>query len=443
MKRRTLTITVLSLALTVLFFDTATADRYSSTSYIIDASVMSAVGGAQSSTSYRLTSSGGEAIVGNGLAGSYKLGFGYVSELEKSLLLTVQPSGLVAAYQLDESTGTGTYDSSYYRVTGSLVNAPTWAAGKLGGGVQFNGSTQAINVGNPAHLQLSSKGTLSAWVKTSTATGTQGLVTKASNFWMGLSAGRPAMYDWPTGVTCTDLTTSLADNTWHHMALTLDSGVTDGSTIYVDGIAKKTCTWTPQGQSGAVALASVSTGVSTYSHFLNGTMDHVKIFNRILSPEEIAAERSAQNGGTPSGLTLGTITPNTSNTALADIIVQTDSGGYTLAVNQNNDLTSGAYTIPAISGSIASPASWSEGTTKGLGFTLTATNATAIPGTWSGGSSYAPLPGTATSFYTRTGTQAAVGDYITMRLRADVAASQPTTSGSYSNIMTITGTMTP
>lgn len=443
MRRGLVTITVLSIVLAALFFDIALADRYSSTSYVIDASVMSTVGGAQSSTTYRLTSSGGETIVGNGSAGSYKMGYGYISNLEKSLSLTVQPSGLVAAYQLDDGSGVRAHDSSYYGAVATLVNTPTWAAGKLDGALLFNGSTQAISAGNSTPLQLASEGTLSAWVKTSTATGTQGLVTKASNFWMGLSAGRPAMYDWPTGVTCTDLTSSLADSTWHYVALTLDSGVTDGSTIYVDGVAKKTCTWTPQGQSGTVALGAVSTGVSTYSHYLNGTLDHVKIFNRILSADEIAAEYNAQNTGTPSGLSLGTITPDTSNTALADIIVQTDSGGYTLAISQNNDLTSGAYTIPAISGSIASPISWSESTTKGLGFTLTATNATALPGSWSGGNSYAPLPGTATSFYTRTGTQAAVGDYITMRLRADVATTQIATAAAYSNIMTITGTITP
>lgn len=161
----------------------------------------------------------------------------------------------------------------------------------------------------------------------------------------------------------------------------------------------------------------------------------------MLSADEILAEYNAQNTGNGSGLSLGSITPNTSNTALSDIIVHTDSNGYTLAINENNDLTSGAYTIPPVSGSIASPVAWSEGTTKGLGFTLTATNATALPGTWSSGNSYAAIPTTATSFYTRTGIQSSTSDYITMRLRADVSLAQ--TVGVYNNILTITGTITP
>ena len=129
--------------------------------------------------------------------------------------------------------------------------------------------------------------------------------------------------------------------------------------------------------------------------------------------------------------------------ALTDIIVHTDSNGYGLSINQNNDLTSGAYTIPGVAGSIASPTAWSEGVTKGLGFTLTATNATALPGKWSSGNSFAALPNSATVFYARTGTQSTVADYVTMKLRADVDTSQAATGGAYSNIMTITGTITP
>ena len=233
----------------------------------------------------------------------------------------------------------------------------------------------------------------------------------------------------------------IADSSWHHLAITLNYGVANGSTLYVDGTPKKTFTWTPT-QSGSVTIGAVYNGTS-YSQYFNGAVDHVKIFNRILAADEIAAEYTAQNAGVASGLSLGAITPGTSSTALTDVIVQTDSNGYSLAVNQNNDLTSGAYTIPAVSGSIASPVLWVEGTTKGLGFTLTSTNATAIPGIWSSGASYAALPSTATTFYTRTGTQSSTGDYLTMKLRADVATTQAATSNNYTNTMTVTGTITP
>lgn len=439
MKRGIIGVSILSLGVAGLFFDIAMADRLNSANYIIDASITGNFGGGTNSGTYKLTSSGGEAIAGNGSGGSYKIGYGYVSNLEKSLSLTVQPSGLVAAYELDESTGTAIADGSINNTYGTMQGALSSVAGKLGTALSFNGSSQAITFGNTAHTQVTT-GTIETWVKSSTTTGSLAAVAKASSFWLGLGGGKATTYDWTSGTATSD-TVIIADGNWHHIAITIDSGVTNGSTLYADGVAKKTFTWTPAFQSGWLAIGSVTSNGSSYAQYFNGSIDHVKILNRMLSADEILAEYNAQNTGNGSGLSLGSITPNTSNTALSDIIVHTDSNGYTLAINENNDLTSGAYTIPPVSGSIASPVAWSEGTTKGLGFTLTATNATALPGTWSSGNSYAAIPTTATSFYTRTGIQSSTSDYITMRLRADVSLAQ--TVGVYNNILTITGTITP
>jgi len=440
MKRVIAGLVLLSLVMTGLFASSATADRYSSTSYVIDASIMNTAGGSQTSTTYRLTDSVGEGAIGDGASGSYKMGYGYINQLEKSLSLTVQPSGLVAAYSLDQTSGS-IYDDSIYKAPGTLQNAPSSVAGKLGNAFSFNGTSQAITVGNNTQTQMTNA-TVETWVKSTTTTGSMAAVSKASNFWLGLGGGKASTYDWPSATTTTD-TTVIADGNWHHIAITVSNGVANGSSLYVDGVAKKTFTWAPVLVTGWVAIGAVTSNGSSYLQYFTGSVDHTKVFNRMLSAAEIAAEYSSQNAGYGSGLGLGTITPGTSNTVLSDIIVQTDSAGYTLGVNQDTDLTSGIYTIPAISGSIASPVSWTEGTTKGLGFTLTATNATALPGSWSSGNSYAALPSTPTSFYTRTGFQGSTGDYITMRLRADVPSTQVATTSAYSNVMTITGTATP
>jgi len=442
MKRGIIGVGILSLVVAGLFFDVAVADRLNSANYIIDASISGNFGGNTNSGNYKLTSSGGEAIAGSGSGGSYKIGYGYISNLEKSLSLTVHPSGLVAAYQLEETTGKAVADESINNAYGSMQGTLTSVTGKLGTALSFDGATQAVPIANNTQTQLTPTGTIETWIKSSTTTGSLAAVSKSSSFWLGLGNGKATTYDWTSGITTSD-TTTIADGSWHHIAITLNSGVAAGSTLYVDGVAKKTFIWTPQFQSGIFTLGSVYNG-TTYSQYFNGAVDHVKVFNRMLSADEILAEYNAQNTGNGSGLSLGSITSGTSNTALSDIIVHTDSNGYTLAINENNDLTSGSFTIPAISsGSIASPVAWNEGSTKGLGFTLTATNATALPGTWSSGNSYAAIPTTATSFYTRTGIQSSTSDYITMRLRADVTSTQASTPSSYSNILTITGTITP
>lgn len=138
---------------------------------------------------------------------------------------------------------------------------------------------------------------------------------------------------------------------------------------------------------------------------------------------------------------LGPITPGTSATTPLTMTVRTDAPGYSIAVNQDHDLQFSTNTIPGVSGTIASPLAWTEGTTKGLGFSLASSTGTAPPPKWSSGSAYAAFPGAGTTMYTRTGYTGGATDSLTINVRADVTASQ--VSGAYTNTVTWTGTMTP
>lgn len=425
----------LSVLVSVSVVRDAAADVFTSTSYEIDASVSGSFGGQTSSTNYKMVSSGGESVIGNGAGGSYKMGQGYVAQLEKSLQLNVLPEGVVGYFSFDENAGIRVYDSSQYTNDANATASPTWTTGKLGSALTFNGTTQYISLGNPSQYALTT-GTVEAWVKSSVTTGQQAIVSKASNFKLLLDANRLAMYDYNTSTTCTEPTTGIADGQWHHVAMTFSSGVTNGSHLYKDGVHVQTCTMTTVANSNDLQIAQSSGG-----QFFNGTIDEVRLFNSVLTTDEVKAERDAQNAGIPTGLSLNVLTPGASQMAEYDAIVITDAPSYDLSILQDHDLQFGANTIPAVSGSIASPLTWNEGTTKGLGFTLYSTNATSIPGTWSSGSAYAAIPNTGTVFYTRSGYSGGAKDVLKMRLRADVATSQP--SGFYTNMMTISGTMTP
>lgn len=152
-------------------------------------------------------------------------------------------------------------------------------------------------------------------------------------------------------------------------------------------------------------------------------------------------DQSIQLSLSPTTVNFGGVTPGTSNLVNLTANILTDAPGYNLSTHQDTDLTSGANTIPAVSGSIASPVTWVEGTTKGLGFSLASTNATALPAKWNAGASYAAFPGTDTTFYTRTGLSGGNTDSLSINIRLDVAASQPT--GNYTNTVTWIGTTTP
>ncbi len=437
---------VLLLAITIggSFVTTARADRYSSTHYVIDASVANNFGGSNSSTSYKLTGSGGESIVGQGSNGSYMLAGGYVAQLQNSIQLSVQPSGLVAYYPLDEPSGSSANDYGADGYTASAQSTPTWVTGKLGGALGYVTTTQYLKTTETAAFNTPYV-TACAWVyKTATSTNpaivthTDNLLTTDGMWHLGYNNGQKPRFvirkNAADNLIVAPSTVSL--NQWHHIC-----GTYDGSNmhLYVDAVDVVSLPLTG-------ALPSVTQPL-TIGARSGGTqvadtqyIDHVKVFNRALSADEITAEYDGSNTGNSAGVSLGAVVPGTSNTVLYDAVIQTDSYGYDLSVNQNQNLTSGADNIAGVSGTIASPATWTEGTTKGLGFTLVSTNATAIPGKWSSGNAYAAFPGTSTTFYTRTG-RPSTRDILTMRLRLDVNPSQPT--GTYSNVITTTGTIIP
>src|SRR2546429_1107321 len=75
-----------------------------------------------------------------------------------------QTPGLVAAYALDEGSGTTVADTSGNNNNGT-ISAATWtSAGRFGNALVFNGTSARVTVPNAASLQLTSGMTLEAWV---------------------------------------------------------------------------------------------------------------------------------------------------------------------------------------------------------------------------------------------------------------------------------------
>ena len=60
---------------------------------------------------------------------------------------------LIAAINLNEGTGTAAADVSGNNHNGTLVNSPTWVAGKYGQAVNFNGTSNYINYSATRRLQ--------------------------------------------------------------------------------------------------------------------------------------------------------------------------------------------------------------------------------------------------------------------------------------------------
>lgn len=357
----------------------AFADRYTSPSYTIDASTMNNFGGQGSSSSYKLVSSGGESIIGNGTSGSYKLGAGYVSQLEQSggtpsLQLAVQPSNLNMHYEFDENAGMTAYDSSQYANHASIAGTPSWTTGKLSFSPAFNAGAQTISIPSTTQNNIGTF-TMSFWVKTNTAVTTD--VSLIDKRLVGTDAfpysfrinttGKATFFISDGTATTSAVSVSSVDSTsWQHV-----TGVATGTEIrlYVNGILERTITNTVTAttqNSRAILMGSNPGG----TNFFNGTIDHVKLFSRVLSDKEIAADYAAQNTGQEAGLTLGTATATASKQLDFDSIVRaTADSGYSLAISQDNDLSAGSTSILDFSETFDGLSSGTPVTTVNTAFT--------------------------------------------------------------------------
>lgn len=129
-------------------------------------------------------------------------------------------------------------------------------------------------------------------------------------------------------------------------------------------------------------------------------------------------------------LDLGQIRPNESSTgAITTTVTTNSSNGYNLYVQQDADLAFGSYTIPAFSGTIASPIVW---TGNGFGFSLN--SGTALEAKWGAGVNFAGLPASATAIHSKTGFLATADDTV-VGFKVQVGTQNP---GVYTNTITFT-----
>lgn len=440
------------------------AEQMTSSNFHLNGNVNSAFGGQGNSTNYGMFSTGGEPVIGEGASDSYILGGGFTAQSEQSIQLTVQPTGLLGYWDFDESSGSQYADGSALRADatkGGLNDDDiTTTTGKIGNAVAGSAVNGDSRIVIPAASIQPSSVTVEMWTRVNsfpsdTWDSVCSYPAKAGEDWGpwelytdgASSGGSHVNFYWSihNGLQhpITTSPVNLALNTWHHVVGTYDSA-TGESKLYVNGVREAWGTFSPGSLNYTVA--NTTNTISCFNsprwpgEGIDGGVDQLKIFDRALSEEEVAAEYAAQNTGVVTGLTLNTITSGASNTVLNDIMVRTDSATYGIAISQDHDLQKGAATIPGISGTIASPAAWSEGATKGLGFTLI--NAPGLDSKWSSGANYAAIPGSATSFYTRSGhDDSDTVDVINSRLRLDTVVTQET--GAYSNTVTYTGTVLP
>ena len=175
-----------------------------------------------------------------------------------------------------------------------------------GQAAQFNGTSSSVVIPR----SVTDDFTVAMWVKTTDTAGAANAQWWAGKGLVDGEVGGGGA-DWGTsivngkfvlGVGSTGGDTTLAssvninDGSWHHLVATRDN--TSGAmAVYVDGAPRGSGT----GPTGSRTLpASLRIGsLQTGNNFLNGTLDDVRLYERVLSSAEVAALARSPYGGIP------------------------------------------------------------------------------------------------------------------------------------------------
>ncbi len=212
---------------------------------------------------------------------------------------STQPAGLVAAFGFDEGSGTTAADQSGNNNTGTLSNATWNATGKYGGALSFNGTNSVVNVADSATLDLTTGMTLEAWVRPA-ATGsvwrTVVLKENTNNYAYALYGSTGSSVPSGNAVTAGNdhdirSTTSLALNTWTHLAVTYNGSQL---VLYANGaqVASTAATGSMATTTGALRIG----GNNIWGEYFSGLIDEVRIYNRALTAAEITTDMNKSVG---------------------------------------------------------------------------------------------------------------------------------------------------
>jgi hypothetical protein len=207
--------------------------------------------------------------------------------------------GLIAYYTMDDTNGTTIVDSlGGDDGTGSY----TATAGKIDGGLSFNGSSNVINLGNNFNFERTDSFSVSFWATKPIDTLHMTVIGKkdvaASKGWDIFIDNWTNIYFWmrdqnANGISVNTATYPFGVAGWHYVVATYDGSSSEsGMKIYVDGVDR---TSAPSGTLDSSIVNSADTKIGyTNSSYFNGALDDMRIYDRVLTPEEISAVYESQ-----------------------------------------------------------------------------------------------------------------------------------------------------
>ncbi len=218
-------------------------------------------------------------------------------------------ANVYANWRLNESSGAIAADSSGNGRHGSLINMEEtdWKAGKLNNCLEFDGVNECINFGDIANFERTDAFSLELWLKTGHS-GDMDILNRmmAAQPFTGwiiyMSAGAIQVFlaNSISGANYIQINVNenFADNLWHHLIITYDgSSLAAGVHIYIDG-NEKILLVVRDALSASIQNAEDCriAARDRPTHHFEGQVDEVVIYDKELTPGEVAARWNSGNG---------------------------------------------------------------------------------------------------------------------------------------------------
>ncbi|MDD3925443.1 MAG: LamG domain-containing protein, partial [bacterium] len=209
-------------------------------------------------------------------------------------------------WHIDEGTGTTTADASGNGNSGT-INGAGWVSGKIGQGLQFDGTDDYVNCGNTASLDVTgSELTIEAWVKYLGSGSSSYNVVVAKEYSISSDSGY-SIYVYNTSrrvvfdigyVGNSDIKiisdVPVKESGWSHIVAVYNA--TDPNNMYmsitVDGVTKTEATTRAALISNAYPLWLGDNASTSDNRYFNGLIDEVSIYSRAWTPDEISLSQS-------------------------------------------------------------------------------------------------------------------------------------------------------
>ena len=196
-------------------------------------------------------------------------------------------------------TGDGTPDDALGNHNGTLVNGTTYGTGKINQGFSFDGVNDYVSISPVIGQNLSAPGiahTYSAWVYPTNLTDRYNFVFQNGDGYRGTSLilyFNKVGFFYKGGAIFKSSTNTLTLNAWNHIVTTID---TSGNLrFYINGVFDSLhtgITWTETWGYGYTQLGKYAGG----THYFNGLMDEVGVWNKELTSDEVTELYNNGNG---------------------------------------------------------------------------------------------------------------------------------------------------